>query len=84
MSLWLKKLNLAMPPSVMDDLRQAAPEQLRVVLTNFLPKSGTTAERTKAIEAALLSPVGQSMRETMAQWIVDEIVPVTRRRFGTR
>jgi ubiquinone biosynthesis protein len=78
MSLWLKKLNLAMPPSVMDDLRQAAPEQLRVVLTNFLPKSGTTAERTKAIEAALLSPVGQSMRETMAQWIVDEIVPVTR------
>ncbi len=67
-----------MPPSVMDDLRQAAPEQLRVVLTNFLPKSGTTAERTKAIEAALLSPVGQSMRETMAQWIVDEIVPVPR------
>jgi ubiquinone biosynthesis protein len=74
----LKEVKPPMPPSVMDDLRQAAPEQLRVVLTNFLPKSGTTAERTKAIEAALLSPVGQSMRETMAQWIVDEIVPVER------
>jgi ubiquinone biosynthesis protein len=68
-----------MPASfIVDDLRQAAPEQLRVALTNFLPKSGTTAERTKAIEAALLSPVGQSMRETMARWIVDETVPVPR------
>ena len=54
---------------------QLAPDQLRATLENFLPK-GSMAERIAAIEAALRSPVGQSLRETMARWIVDEIVPV--------
>ena len=55
--------------------RQLAPDQLRTALENFLPK-GTTAERISAIEAGLRSPAGQSVREAMARWIVDEIVPV--------
>lgn len=54
---------------------QLAPEQLRAALQNFLP-TGSTAERVSAIESGLRSPAGQSLRETMARWIVDEIVPV--------
>jgi ubiquinone biosynthesis protein len=54
---------------------QFAPDQLRAALENFLPK-GTTAERISAIEAELRSPAGQSVRDAMARWIVDEIVPV--------
>jgi len=54
---------------------QFAPDQLRAALENFLPK-GTTAERVSAIEAGLRSPAGQSVRDAMARWIVDEIVPV--------
>jgi ubiquinone biosynthesis protein len=55
---------------------QLAPEQLRSAVTNFLPKKATTAERVSAIEAGLRSPAGQSLREAMARWIVDGIVPV--------
>src|ERR1017187_4366355 len=66
-------------PSVIEQgLRQLAPEQLRETLANFLPKGATTAERTQAIETALQSPVGQAMRDTMARWIVDSVVPVNR------
>jgi ubiquinone biosynthesis protein len=54
---------------------QLAPDQLRAAFENFLPK-GSTSERITAVEAALRSPVGQSLREAMARWIVDEIVPV--------
>jgi ubiquinone biosynthesis protein len=61
-----------------DGLRQLAPEQLRATLANFLPKGATAAEQTRAIEAGLRSPVGEAMRDTMARWIVDEIVPVGR------
>jgi ubiquinone biosynthesis protein len=57
---------------------QGGPEQLRTALANFLPKGATAAEQTRAIEAALRSPAGQAMRDTMARWIVDEIVPVER------
>jgi ubiquinone biosynthesis protein len=57
-------------------LRALAPEQLRIALENFLPQGATPAEKVSAIEAALGSPLGQSLRETMARWIVDEIVPV--------
>ena len=53
-----------------------APGQLRAALENFLPQGATPAEKVRAIEAALRSPMGQSVRETMARWIVDEIVPV--------
>jgi ubiquinone biosynthesis protein len=56
-------------------LGQLAPENLRAALRSFLP-TGTTAERVSAIEAGLRSPAGVSLREAMARWIVDEIVPV--------
>ena len=59
-------------------LGQLAPEQLRAALANFLPKGATAAEQTRAIEAGLLSPAGQAMRDAMARWIVDSIVPVER------
>jgi len=58
--------------------RQLGPEQLRTVLADFLPKHATAAERISAIEAGLRSPAGQSLRDAMARWIVDEIVPVER------
>ena len=61
-----------------DGLLQLGPEQLRAALANFLPKDATAAEQTKAIEAGLRSPAGQAMRDTMARWIVDGIVPVER------
>ena len=56
--------------------RQLAPDQLRAALENFLPRNSTSAEKVRAIEAGLRSPAGQSLRDTMARWIVDEIVPV--------
>jgi ubiquinone biosynthesis protein len=63
---------------VSGSISQLDPEQLRKALANFLPKDATPAEQITAIEAALRSPMGQAMRDTMAKWIVDAIVPVTR------
>jgi len=60
------------------DSWQFTPEQLRDRLAEFLPKQSLFAEKTAAIEAALLSPMGQSLRGAMAQWIVDQLVPVER------
>lgn len=54
-----------------------APEQLRTALERFLPQNATPAEKISTIESALCSPAGQSVRDTMARWIVDEIVPVS-------
>jgi ubiquinone biosynthesis protein len=65
------------PSVIVAGFRQLAPEQLRAAIAEFLPK-GTAAERTSAIEAALRSPVGQSLRDAMARWIVDAVVPVDR------
>src|SRR5579862_2791903 len=59
-------------------LGRFAPPEWRAVLENLLPQNASPAEKIRAIEAALRSPFGQSVRETMAQWIVDEIVPVER------
>ncbi|MGA9860503.1 MAG: AarF/UbiB family protein [Terriglobales bacterium] len=59
-------------------LRQLPPRQLRTALAHFLPQAATKEERIGAIEGALRSPAGQSLRDTMARWIVDEIVPVER------
>jgi ubiquinone biosynthesis protein len=56
--------------------RQLGPEQLRAALADFLPKNASSAEQISAIEAGLRSPVGQSLRDAMARWIVDGIVPV--------
>ncbi len=66
------------PSAIEAGLRQLAPEQLRAALGNFLPKHASPAEKISAIEAVLQSPAGQSMRDAMARWIVDEIVPVER------
>src|SRR5438270_12540494 len=57
-------------------LRQLATEQLRSALADFLPKDATASERISVIEAQLRSPAGQSLRDAMARWIVDAIVPV--------
>src|SRR5579864_7287675 len=54
-----------------------APGQLRGALENFLPQGATPAEKVSTIEAGLQSPAGQSVRDAMARWIVDEIVPVS-------
>jgi ubiquinone biosynthesis protein len=59
-------------------LGQLAPQQLRSILASYFPQGATSAEKVRTIEAALRSPLGQSIRETMARWIVDEIVPVER------
>ena len=68
-----------MTPSVIENgLRQLGPEQLRAALANFLPKNATAAEQTRAVEAGLRSPAGEAMRDAMARWIVDSIVPVDR------
>src|SRR5579871_3683964 len=54
------------------------PQDWRAAVESFLPASANSAEKIDAIEAALRSPLGKSMREAMARWIVDEIVPVER------
>ncbi len=54
------------------------PKQLRAAVADFLPKDGSRAERVGFIEAGLRSLAGQSLRDAMAEWIVDEIVPVDR------
>jgi ubiquinone biosynthesis protein len=57
-------------------LRLLAPDQLRTALENFLPPGATTAEKIRLIEDALRSPAAPSVRDGLARWIVDEIVPV--------
>lgn len=57
-------------------LPQFAPEQLRGALANFIPKDAAPAERIRAIENGLQSAMGQSVREAMSRWIVEQIVPV--------
>src|SRR5437899_7646704 len=52
------------------------PDQLRAALESFVPPGATPAEKIRVIEAGLRSPAGQSVRDQMARWIVDEIVPV--------
>ena len=57
-------------------LRLLTPDQLRTALGNLLPQGATPAEKIRLIENALKSPAAQSVRDAMARWIVDEIVPV--------
>jgi ubiquinone biosynthesis protein len=64
-------------PAVID-FRHLTPDKLRSAVADFLPKGGTQAERVATIEAVLRSVAGQSLRQTMAEWIVDGIVPVSR------
>src|ERR1700758_4457247 len=57
-------------------LRLLPPGQFGTALQNFLPPSATAAEKISVIEAGLGSPAGESVRDAMARWVVDEIVPV--------
>ena len=57
---------------------QFTAEQLRTALATFVPQNATYAERVAAIERGLRTVGGRSIRETMAKWIVDGIVPVSR------
>lgn len=57
---------------------QFTPEQLRAKISDFLPREASVAEKIAAVETALLSPMGESLRTAMAQWIVDQLVPVER------
>ena len=59
-------------------LGSVAPEQLRSILDSFLVPGATRDEHIRTIENGLRSPVGQSLRNSMAQWIVATIVPVER------
>ena len=64
------------PSAIAAGLSQLPPQQLRATLTSYLPQGATAAEKIQAIENGLRSPLGQSIRDAMALWIVDEIVPV--------
>lgn len=66
------------PSAIAAGLRLLAPDQLRIALENFVPQGATTQEKIRAIQTGLESPTGQSVRDAMAHWIVDEIVPVNR------
>src|SRR5512147_406441 len=59
-----------------DQLRQMTPEQLRAAVFSFLPAGAGAAAQVSAIEAALLSPMGEQLRDSMARWVVENIVPV--------
>ena len=67
-----------MDSAAVNGVHQLTPDKLRAAIAEFLPKSGTRAERVSAIESALRSLAGQSLRGAMAEWIVDGIVPVSR------
>jgi ubiquinone biosynthesis protein len=66
-------------PSVIEaGFRQWGPDQWRSAFADFLPKGASKVEQIHAIEAGLRSPSGQTLRDAMARWIVDEIVAVNR------
>jgi ubiquinone biosynthesis protein len=57
-------------------LSQLHSDQLRAALQRFLPQNSSAAQRVSTTEALLQSPAGKSLREAMAKWVVDEVVPV--------
>jgi len=57
---------------------QFTPEQLRGKLSDFLPQDASIAAKTGAVEVALRSPMGESLRGAMARWVVEQITPVER------
>jgi ubiquinone biosynthesis protein len=76
MVLALKRILMLDPFLIAAGMRQLPPDQLRAAVANLLPQGATAAERIRAIEGVLESPAGQSMRDAMARWVVDGIVPV--------
>jgi ubiquinone biosynthesis protein len=65
-------------PQLERRLRGMSEGQLRSMLATLIPRGAVHAERVRALETLLASPLGQSLRDTMAHWIVEEIVPVGR------
>ncbi len=59
-------------------LRQLPPQEVRSGLKSLLAARGSEAVQVAAIESALTGPAGAAIRQAMANWIVDDIVPVTR------
>ena len=59
-----------------DQLRRMTSEQLRAAVSTYLPAEAGSGERIRLIAAALRSPAGPQLRETMARWIVHDIVPI--------
>src|SRR6516165_6221455 len=57
-------------------LSHLTPPQRRAAIVELLPEGSSHAERVSAVEAVLCGLLGKSLRETMARWIVDELVPV--------
>jgi ubiquinone biosynthesis protein len=57
-------------------LSHLTPSQRRAAIAELLPEESSHAERVSAVEAVLCGPLGKFLRETMARWIVDELVPV--------
>jgi len=55
-------------------LRESEGANLFASLVRFLPE-GTATAQASAIETALHSPAGQSMRGQVAKWIVEQFVP---------
>jgi ubiquinone biosynthesis protein len=53
-------------------------DQLRAAFAGLVPENASREERVAAIETTLRSVTGRSLRDAMAAWIVDEIVPVSR------
>jgi len=64
--------------SILEHLGELTPKQLRAGLADFLPKTATRETQISFIEAGLKGPAAEALREAMARWIVDEIVPVAR------
>jgi ubiquinone biosynthesis protein len=64
--------------SALAGLRQLSQGELQKTVAALLPKNGTRPEQIAAIESALRSLAGHALREAMAEWIVDGIVPVSR------
>jgi len=62
--------------SIAAGLSLLAPGQLRTALQDYLPKGATPEEKIRTIESGLRSPAGEYVREAMASWVVDGIVPV--------
>jgi hypothetical protein len=52
-------------------VRQLSTAELRMAVAGWLPKGGTRTEKIGAIESALGSGMGRSLRDAMAAWIVD-------------
>jgi ubiquinone biosynthesis protein len=62
--------------SIAAGLSLLAPDQLRTALQDYLPKGATPQEKIITIEAGLQSRAGEYVRDAIARWIVDGIVPV--------